>query len=109
MRATVLSTGSCGTATPSEPQKSRVQAPAAQMTAFAATAPCSVTTPDTHPAEVSMPRTAARLTMLAPARTAPRAIAGAARPGSARASLAVKSAPGHRPSAASTSSSSALQ
>ena len=77
VRATELSTGSCGTRMPSDPQKSRVQAPAAQTTARVATRPCSVTTPETRPAAVSMPRTAVRLRTRAP--RAPRAAGDRAR------------------------------
>jgi hypothetical protein len=74
---------------PSERQKRCVQAPPAQTTARAATVPCSVTTEDTAPAARSMPRTAQWLMIFAPLRPAPRAMAGAARFGSARPSLAV--------------------
>ena len=87
--ATVPSTVSCGTVMPSERQKRWVHAPPAQTTARAATTPCSVTTEHTAPAARSMPRTAHWLMTLAPLRCAPRAIAGAARFGSARPSLAV--------------------
>ena len=67
VRATELSTGSCGardaerTAEEARPGAGRTE------TALVATGPCSVTTPETRPAEVSMPRTAVRLTMRAPA------------------------------------------
>ena len=106
VRATEPSTVSCGTVMPSEPQKSRVHAPPAHTTARVATTPCSVTAATTRPAARSMPRTAQDVTMRAPARAAPRAMAALARLGSARPSLAVYIAPAHlTPSGRSTSSS----
>ncbi len=69
---------------PALPQNSRDQAPPASTTASQAMRPFSVTTPDTRPAWVSMPRTAHSVRIVAPASRAASAIAGAAWEGSAR-------------------------
>jgi hypothetical protein len=71
------------------PQNSRDQAPPASTTASQAICPFSVTTPETRPPCVSMPRTAHSVSTVAPAARAASAIAGAACEGSARPSLGV--------------------
>ena len=93
VRATVPRSRSCGTAMPSERQNMDVHAPAAHSTVDARMRPCSVTTAETRPAVVSIPRTAQEVRIVAPSRAAARANAGAALCGSARPSLAVYRAP----------------
>ena len=66
------------------PKNRRLQAPPASTTLSQAIDPFSVTTPDTLPPAVSMPRTAQRVKTLAPLARAARAMAGAAFTGSAR-------------------------
>ena len=107
VRATVPRTLSCGTTIPRLPENSELQTPAAQTTAEVRMRPCSVTTAETRPAAVSTPRTAQWVATETPWRAAARAMAGVARAGSARPSLAVKSAPAQRPSAPSSKVSSA--
>ena len=59
-------------------------APPARITAFVFTNPCSVKTPLIRPPVVSSPRTAQFCTTEAPSARAARAMADAAKPGSAR-------------------------
>jgi len=88
-RATVPRILSCGKSTPRLPANSRDHAPPASTTVLQRMGPRSVTTPLIRPADSSTPRTAQLVSTLAPARTAARAIAGAALNGSARPSVDV--------------------
>ena len=76
-----------------ERQNIDVQAPAAHKTVDVFIVPLSVTTADTAPPDVSIPRTAQAVKTFAPCCTAALAIAGVARCGSARPSLSVYIAP----------------
>ena len=87
VRITEDITLSCGSVTPKDPANSRDQIPPASTTPSQAMRPFSVTTPEIRPPVVSIPRTAQFVSTVAPCACAPRAIAGAARCGSARPSL----------------------
>ena len=87
VRITEARTFNWGKSIPRLPQKSRDQAPPARTTLSQRMRPSSVTTPETRPASVSIPRTAQPVRIFAPRLRAAVAIAGAALRGSARPEL----------------------